>query len=419
MCLFPLASNRVNSSSYRKGLTEYPCGACPECFSARKGRIALLCYAESFSHANNCMITLTYDNYARDKNNRIIGELPPDRDLKVNRRDIQLFMKRLRKRFGPGIKVFGSAEYGSLTHRAHYHLLLFGVSFSDAVPIKKSKRGNTIYSSALLNKLWGNGICTVDSVTVSPSIASYCSKYSSKERSPEVFSVFSHNLGMKWLIDNFNGRSYFVEGREYPIPRKVWSHYVLSHYGHLSPLATSKYVNLTEETYNSGEYQQNVIGRRCYVSLRDSLPEYQKYLAYWRCKGENFQLNVASPFERILRLPDSEYLAYKQKALRVLGIRKQGIPFPAPSSNCISAYARYLFGRPFRLGLKDYLFGLSICPITSCHNRANDTKRCLDRKKLLVEDFDFSVFPKKSYQLSIFSKQIFDKTENYVYPYDI
>ncbi len=52
--------------------------------------------------------------------------------------DLQLFMKRLRKSIVNPIRFFAIGEYGTKTHRPHYHLLLFGCPPNIAEHIDKT-----------------------------------------------------------------------------------------------------------------------------------------------------------------------------------------------------------------------------------------------------------------------------------------
>lgn len=82
---------------------------------------------ESFCHSDAVFITLTYaDEY-----------LPENGAL--DKRDLQLFLKRLRKRLAPrSFRYYACGEYGSKTMRPHYHAILFGVSEIDQDDIAKS-----------------------------------------------------------------------------------------------------------------------------------------------------------------------------------------------------------------------------------------------------------------------------------------
>lgn len=67
---------------------------------------------ESLSHNSVSFLTLTY------------AELPPLGSLLP--RDLTLFLKRLRWRWQMPLRYYAVGEYGSLTERPHYHLVLYG-----------------------------------------------------------------------------------------------------------------------------------------------------------------------------------------------------------------------------------------------------------------------------------------------------
>lgn len=368
MCLFPVPNPYVGSSVYRKGLIQFDCGACPECLRKRSNVWALRAVYESKLHSDNCMVTLTYDNYARDKNGHIIGELPPDRDLHVCKRDIQLFIKRLRKKFGAGIKFICTAEYGSTTHRAHYHCIFFGLKFPDLIYYKKSKRGNRIYKSPLLTKIWGHGICTVDNININSSVARYCTKYCAKFRSEDTFMLSSQKIGFAALLSDFNGKSYFLEGREYPIPKFIWQYYISQKYFQKFPFLSYKYVNLkysdddSRFILNLEEYLESRRRNYAYRIVRDSDPLYVSYIAYWKHKGQQFEQTQLTPLQRIYNLDDRKYHNYKVAALDCYYKRKAGYPKTAPGSHCFSFERRHLWNER-----------AITCPVTTCPNRASDT----------------------------------------------
>lgn len=233
MCLFPFLNNNRNSTAYKKGVKEFECGACPECLSKRSKQWALRAVAQA-QVSPSVMVCLTYDEYIHDTNTgRIIGERVSPK--KCNKEDVQKFIKRLRRyiqyHFGQtNVKYLVTAEYGKRTHRAHYHALLFNVQFTDLVPYKRSKRGNLIYKSATLDKIWQHGICTVDSVNVQSACARYCTKYAMKDKEADTFMLFSRGIGEAVLMRDFNGISYIYDGFEYPIPRQIWRNYIENKY---------------------------------------------------------------------------------------------------------------------------------------------------------------------------------------------
>lgn len=114
----------------------------------------------------NQFITLTYNDQ----------HLP--RDLSLNHRHFQLFMKRLRRRFFASkkseIRYFMCGEYGEARGRPHYHLILFNFRFKDQL-FYSSRGGNDIYTSDTLDAIWGMGECKIGAVTFES--AAYVSRY--------------------------------------------------------------------------------------------------------------------------------------------------------------------------------------------------------------------------------------------------
>lgn len=377
MCLFPIANDNINSVAYKKGVRSFDCGACPECLSKKSNIWALRAVYESRAHRHNCMITLTYDAF-KYADMRSHAELPVDPTIKVDKTHIQKFIKRLRKYISTHrdcgcddeIKYIACAEYGSHTHRAHYHLILFGVQFKDRFFYKKSKRGNAIYMSHTLEKLWKYGICTIDSINVHSSIARYCTKYCAKSRSDETFMLFSHNIGLIELLKDFNGKSYIIDGREYSVPRTVWNAYIMKKYNHLSKVISPRYINHNYDLLNAflpdDEYEKGRIARKRFLFVRDRDPEYQRYLSYWQSKAKFFSQNKLSNRQRIYLLDDRKYHSYKVEALKVLDYRERFVPYPAPGSGCVTAYIKYKYN------FTKNIYGSFVYP--SRLNKTNDTK---------------------------------------------
>lgn len=139
-----------------------PCGQCVGCRLERSRQWAVRCAHEASLYADNCFITLTYNDQ----------HLPADRSLDV--RHFQLFMKRLRKRFGSGIRFFHCGEYGERYGRPHYHACIFGFDFSDKV-LWKVSNGNRLYTSATLSELWPYGFSSIGDVTFQS--AAYVARY--------------------------------------------------------------------------------------------------------------------------------------------------------------------------------------------------------------------------------------------------
>ncbi|AXH77424.1 MAG: replication initiator protein [Microviridae sp.] len=128
---------------------------------------------EAKLHEDNCFITLTYDDDH-------LALLPgaDDNQPSLYPRHFVLFMKRLRKEYGEGLRFFQCGEYGDNTFRPHHHALLFNLRFPDQ-RLWNSQSSSRTYTSESLNKLWGHGFCTIGEVNFAS--ASYVARYSMKK----------------------------------------------------------------------------------------------------------------------------------------------------------------------------------------------------------------------------------------------
>lgn len=140
-----------------------PCGKCIECLERYSNEWSYRCMLEASKYENNIHLTLTYS----------------DSPTTLVRRDLQLFIKRLRKHISPlKIRYFGCGEYGSKNLRPHYHLIVFGYKPDDMYFWKKSKSGIPLYRSPTIEKLWTLGFSTVADVDFDA--CKYTAKYLQK-----------------------------------------------------------------------------------------------------------------------------------------------------------------------------------------------------------------------------------------------
>lgn len=146
-----------------------PCGQCVGCRLERSRQWAMRCVHEASLYDHNCFITLTFnDDSLRER----------DFPMSLDKKDFQLFMKRLRKRFGNGIRYYHCGEYGEVFSRPHYHACLFNFCFPDLYYWKKSN-GIDLYRSSILEELWPYGHSSVGSVTFES--AAYVARYIMKK----------------------------------------------------------------------------------------------------------------------------------------------------------------------------------------------------------------------------------------------
>lgn len=123
-----------------------PCGKCFNCMKRKQLTWVMRLSYENLYHNSSIFITLTYNN----------------ENLKeTNKRDIQLYLKRLRKATGKKIRYYATSEHGEKTQRPHYHAIIFGLSKS-------------LDSEVVRNK-WPFGNVYIGTVT--PKSITYITKY--------------------------------------------------------------------------------------------------------------------------------------------------------------------------------------------------------------------------------------------------
>ena len=129
----------------------YPCGKCLNCRARSRQEWVFRLRQEYLSCNFGLFVTLTYDD----------EKLPPDG---VSVRDVQLFIKRLRKHWkARAFRYYLVSEYGDHTFRPHYHgLFFFAIDLTDQIY-------DTISDS------WQNGFCSFGEIEEGSIV--YCTKY--------------------------------------------------------------------------------------------------------------------------------------------------------------------------------------------------------------------------------------------------
>lgn len=183
----------------------FPCGQCLACRINKRRVWTLRLLLESYLHPCASFVTLTYEP----------DELPYNLHGQpiLCKRDVQLFLKRLRDDFqrnngfsGGQIRYYFAGEYGPQGHLPHYHGILFGVSpfeLDDQWMYYAGRSGpykpNYCRSTRLYN-LWKHGIvhvgeCTRESIQ-------YCVGYVVKKITrkgdglEKEFQIMSRNPGI-------------------------------------------------------------------------------------------------------------------------------------------------------------------------------------------------------------------------------
>lgn len=153
---------------------QLPCGRCIGCRLERSRQWAVRLVHENRQHDKSSFITLTYNE----------KHLP--KDLSLNIKHFQDFMKRLRKDYGKQkLRFFHAGEYGEKRHRPHYHAIIFGADFTERLYEKQTnERGDTTWASPQLDRLWPFGMNRVGSVTFES--CAYVARYVTKKVSGEL-----------------------------------------------------------------------------------------------------------------------------------------------------------------------------------------------------------------------------------------
>lgn len=173
-CFYPLTAYRLDNgeiSFNERGKTQkkltLPCGQCTGCRLERSRQWATRCIHEARMHKENCFITLTYDEEHYVPSLTYIH--------------FQKFIRALRKKYRTRtIRYYMAGEYGDLNGRPHFHACIFGLDFSDKKLLRKTPSGSLIYSSQILQEIWGKGYTSTGDVTFES--AAYVARYILKKQ---------------------------------------------------------------------------------------------------------------------------------------------------------------------------------------------------------------------------------------------
>ena len=243
-CFHPLQAFRLASgevSFVERGDVAYTlslaCGRCIGCRLERSRQWSVrIMHEASLYDGVSSFVTLTYDDQ----------HVPADGSLHY--RDFQMFMRRVRKQFGP-TRFFMCGEYGDDLLRPHFHAGLFGVNFvSDRVYKRRTDGGNRVYTSDVLSKLWPHGLHEIGDLTEDS--AGYMARYTFKKvtgdmadkhymsvdrgtgevvwRKPEFCHMsLKPGIGARWFerfrSDVFPHDRVVVKGRAGPVPRYYYT----------------------------------------------------------------------------------------------------------------------------------------------------------------------------------------------------
>lgn len=158
---------------------------------------------ELYYRPESCMINITYAGGEKNV------------QYSLSKRDIQTFIKRLRKHFPTkSIKYFACGEYGTAGMRPHYHMIVLGLSLMDLKCYQKFTNNPDHYHSDIINEIWKEdsriiiGKCEPKSIYY---VTGYILKASYGNQAKELydkiglvrpFNLMSKNMGLNYLIDH-------------------------------------------------------------------------------------------------------------------------------------------------------------------------------------------------------------------------
>jgi hypothetical protein len=160
---------------------DVPCGKCGDCQARRISGWSFRILKEAERSSSAFFITLTYSPEHCPITNKNL--------MTLRLSDIQTFFKSLRKENKGKIKYYCVGEYGGITKRPHYHLLILNLDYQ-SICDNHWKKGHVYYGS------------------VTPASAAYCLKYMSKEsKIPQFkgdnrlkeFATMSKKLGENYI----------------------------------------------------------------------------------------------------------------------------------------------------------------------------------------------------------------------------
>lgn len=231
-CISPFTIKKKNGE-----LVKVPCRHCVGCTIKKVQELKVYAQAAqaeaSFNGYSSSFVRLSYNDATlpviyKGELKRLgelvkNGRVPTDFEPTLLKSDFIKFMKRLRQEIARHydnrkIKYIYCGEYGEAetgTHRSHYHIILFGLSYLEA--------------KTLISKTWTYGFCTY--LPLKAGAVRYVSlyiyqdvfgkekeiKYTSKGKEPP-FIYHSTNLGKSFLLKNNNNGLIKIGGSDTAFP---------------------------------------------------------------------------------------------------------------------------------------------------------------------------------------------------------
>lgn len=187
-CFTPFrVRNKSKDHNNQNLMVNVPCGKCLACKKRRASHWSFRLNEEAKSSSSACFITLTYENAPISENGF----------RTLDKRDFQLFLKRLRKTCPTNkLKYYACGEYGTQTHRPHYHAIIFNLPkslISNPQKIADTWQNGHIH-------LANNNQLTINYVVGYMTKSNFTRFNNQDDRLPE-FSLMSKKMGLGYLTE--------------------------------------------------------------------------------------------------------------------------------------------------------------------------------------------------------------------------
>ncbi len=165
---------RGSQGDWYKIETFSECGCCEQCLAKKANNWVIRNFFESISHTRKCFITLTYAKQPFFIVYKDCQDWIKRFRFEINK-EYYKAQKYAKKTYSPRVyelwkmvhekefiktRIFGSAEYGSLKGRPHFHLIIYGWDDPKASYMGINKKLNIYYYSEIIDKTWGLGRTT-------------------------------------------------------------------------------------------------------------------------------------------------------------------------------------------------------------------------------------------------------------------
>lgn len=176
---------------------DVPCGRCAACLTNKRNSWYFRLRQEYISKGG-IFVTLTYDDeHIEPHRYTKLGNCRSP-DFTLSKRDLQLFFKNFRHAYKKPFTYYLVGEYGTHFLRPHYHLLLFGISYTlDNIRLLERFWYHGNIDVANLNEASINYVCLYHTLSRADK---YHHQQTNEEFQPE-FTLMSKGIGKSYITD--------------------------------------------------------------------------------------------------------------------------------------------------------------------------------------------------------------------------